>query len=74
MNTLNKINKTNFKIKLCQIIVRRNQTYMKEISEILQERDGYKYNDKQKKKEKHFPAQYMIYEEYVKNIVKKMEI
>ncbi len=71
MNTLNKINKTNFKIKLCQIIVRRNQTYMKELSKILQERDGYKYNDKQKKKEKHFPAQYMIYEEYVKKYRKK---
>ena len=74
MNTLNKINKTNFKIKLCQIIVRRNQTYMKETSKILQERDGYKYNDKQKKKEKHFQAHYMIYEEYIKKYSKKMEI
>lgn len=54
MNTSNKIIKTNFKIKLCQIIVRRNQTYMKEISKILQERDGYKYNDKQKKKKSIF--------------------
>ena len=38
---------------------------MKEVENILKGNDDYKYNDKQKKKDKHFPAHYITYEQYI---------
>jgi hypothetical protein len=66
MNKMDYINfKINIKIKLCQTIVKNHQTYTEEVGKILQGYDDYKYNDKQKKKEKHFPAHYITYDKYI---------
>lgn len=75
MNIMGNLHKTMIEYKLCKTIMKNKTNIINELNVILKEKNGYKYNKKQKKIKKHFPASICAnvdrnYDEYNNYIVK----